>query len=65
LTIDKLLEGIEALRAQKEEMEKKEKAMRRVLRRKAERLNQWTISLDGDRLEPQLVPRAVGPTIAR
>ena len=58
LTIDQLLEGIEALRNQKEEMEKKEKAMLKVLRQKAEKLSQRISNLDPESLP---APRHVPP----
>jgi hypothetical protein len=66
MTIDQLLEGIEALRAQREAMEKREKAMLKVLRQKAEKLNQRINSLDGEAFPPpQLAPQPVAPTVAR
>jgi hypothetical protein len=63
MSIDQLLHWIETLRTQREEMEKKEKAMLKVLRQKAEKLNQRISNLDGERLEPQIVPQAAAAPV--
>lgn len=47
MTIDQLLEAVENLRAQKAEMEKREQAMLKVLRQKAEKMNQRIGNLGG------------------
>jgi hypothetical protein len=58
MTIDQLLEAVESLRAQKEAMEKREKAMLKALRQKAEKLNQRIGDLDGE-ARPQVIPTPV------
>ena len=65
MTIDQLLEAVETLRTQKEAMEKKEKAMLKALRQKAEKLNQRIANLEEVGPQPQVVPQAIYPATSR
>jgi hypothetical protein len=52
MTIEQLLDAVDGFRAQKAEIEKKEKAYMKVVHQKAEKLKQRIDNLDGDKTPP-------------